>query len=94
MNGLSPWFYYLCLTCLTAMFFSGVLVLYRLRIGPAAPDRAIALDTLATIFMGVICILSILWQSVLFFDAVWLLTLVGFLGSAAVARYLEKGRVF
>lgn len=94
MYEMSPWFYYVCMTCLAAMIVSGVMVLYRLRIGPAASDRAIALDCLATCFMGIICILSIVWQSILFFDAVWLLTLVGFMGSAAVARYLEKGRVF
>jgi multisubunit Na+/H+ antiporter MnhF subunit len=34
------------------------------------------------------------WGSDLYFDAVWILTLVGYLGSVAIARYLEKGRLF
>jgi multisubunit Na+/H+ antiporter MnhF subunit len=34
------------------------------------------------------------WNSIVYFDAVWILTLVGFLGSAAIARYIERGRVF
>jgi len=30
----------------------------------------------------------------LYFDAVWILTLVAYLGSAAIALYLERGRIF
>ena len=80
--------------CLIAMFVSGALCMYRLMIGPRAADRIIALDALGVAFMGIICILCIEWNSSLYFDAIWILTLVGFLGSAAVARYLEQGRVF
>ena len=57
-------------------------------------DRAIALDTLTMVFIGIVSILCIVWNSTLYFDAVWILTLVGYLGSAAIALYLEKGRIF
>lgn len=80
--------------CLVTLLTSGVLCLYRLAIGPKAADRAVAFDTLAMVFIGVICVLSIGWGSTLYFDAVWILTLVGFLGSAAIAKYLEVGRIF
>jgi multisubunit Na+/H+ antiporter MnhF subunit len=45
-------------------------------------------------FIGIVCILCIVWDSDLYFDAVWVLTLVAFIGSVAIARYLEKGRIF
>ncbi len=80
--------------CLAVLFFSALLVLFRMVIGPRAADRAVAFDVLAAILIGVICILTIMWNSALYFDAVWILTLVGFLGTAAMARYLERGRVF
>lgn len=80
--------------CLVALFVSGALCLYRVVIGPSAADRAVALDTLTMVFIGVVCVLCMIWQSDLYFDAVWLLTLVGYLGSVAIARYLEKGRIF
>ena len=80
--------------CLATLFVSGILCLYRMLIGPKAADRAVAFDALAAVFIGIICVLCIRWNSVLYFDAVWILMLVGFLGSAAIARYLEKGRVF
>ena len=80
--------------CLATLLLSGILCLYRMWIGPKAADRAVAFDSLAAVFICVICVLCIQWNSVLDFDAVWFLMLVGFLGSAAIAMYLEKGRVF
>jgi multisubunit Na+/H+ antiporter MnhF subunit len=91
---MSPFLAVILKLCLAALLASGVLCLYRMRIGPKAADRAIAFDTLAAVFICVICVLCIQWNSVLYFDAVWILMLVGFLGSAAIAKYLEKGRVF
>ncbi len=91
---MSPFLYVVSVICLTALLISAVMSLYRMIIGPKAVDRAVAFDTLAMIFIGIICVLSIRWQSALYFDAVWILTLVGFLGSASIARYLERGRLF
>jgi multisubunit Na+/H+ antiporter MnhF subunit len=80
--------------CLAALLVSGMLCLYRMLIGPKGADRAVAFDTLAAVFIGVICVVCIRWNSALYFDAVWILMLVGFLGSAAIARYLQEGRIF
>jgi multisubunit Na+/H+ antiporter MnhF subunit len=79
---------------LAALFAGAGLCVLRILIGPSAADRAIALDTLTMVFIGIICILCMVWSSDLYFDAVWILTLVGYLGSVAIARYLEKGRIF
>ncbi len=91
---MSPFLTVVCLACLAVLLLSGALTMVRLTIGPQAADRAIALDTITMMFIGVICLLCMLWNSDIYFDAVWILTLVGFLGSAAVARYLERGRLF
>jgi multisubunit Na+/H+ antiporter MnhF subunit len=63
-------------------------------IGPRAADRALALDTLTSVVVGMICLFCMRWGSTLYFDAVWILTLVGFLGSSAIAKYLARGRLF
>jgi multisubunit Na+/H+ antiporter MnhF subunit len=73
---------------------SAALAIVRLAIGPRAADRAIALDTITMVFIGIICVLCMLWRSAIHFEAVWILTLVGFLSSAAVGRYIEQGRLF
>ncbi len=91
---MSGFFFALCLLCLVAHLIAAGLCLYRLERGPDAADRAVALDTLTMVFIGVVCIFCLLWDSVLYFDVVWIVTLVGFLGSTAIARYLEKGRIF
>ncbi|HSB68534.1 MAG TPA: monovalent cation/H+ antiporter complex subunit F [Candidatus Methylomirabilis sp.] len=91
---MSPFLAAVLKLCLSALLLSGIMCLYRMIIGPKAADRAVAFDTLAMIFIGIICVLCIQWDSALYFDAVWILMLVGFLGSASIAKYLEKGRVF
>ncbi|MFM8411298.1 MAG: monovalent cation/H+ antiporter complex subunit F [Alphaproteobacteria bacterium] len=91
---MSPWFAWVTQICLFGLFLAAILCLYRIVVGPGAADRAVAFDTLSAIVIGMICLLRILWKSSLYFDAVWILTLVGFLGSAAIARYLARGRLF
>jgi multisubunit Na+/H+ antiporter MnhF subunit len=91
---LSPFLMTVCTICLAALLAAGGMCMYRIIVGPRAGDRAVAFDVLAMSFMGIICVLCITWNSSLYFDAVWILTLVGFLGSAAIAKYLERGRVF
>jgi multisubunit Na+/H+ antiporter MnhF subunit len=91
---MSPFLHAVCVLCLVGLLVSAALSLIRLVIGPRAADRAIALDTITIVFIGVICLLCVVWDSDIYFDAVWILTLVGFLGSVAIARYLERGRIF
>lgn len=91
---ISPWFEVVCYICLAAMFATAAMCLYRIVIGPSPADRAIALDLLAISFIGIVCLLCVIWGNAWYFDAVPILTLVGFIGSVAIARYLEKGKVF
>lgn len=91
---LTPFLTQVCGFCLAVLLAAGGLAMYRLMIGPKAGDRAVAFDTISMVFISFICVVCIRWQSAVYFDAVWILTLVGFLGTAAMARYLERGRVF
>lgn len=91
---MSPFLAAVLKLCLAALLVSGGMCLYRMIIGPRAADRAVAFDTLAMIFLCIICVLCVQWNSALYFDAVWILMLVGFLGSASIAKYLEKGKIF
>jgi multisubunit Na+/H+ antiporter MnhF subunit len=80
--------------CLFGLFVAAGLCLYRVVVGPSAADRAIGLDALVMVSVGMVCVLCVLWRSTLYFDAVWILTLVGFIGTAAIARFLARGRIF
>jgi len=91
---MSDWLQWVMMICMGALLVTGALCLYRIVIGPRAGDRAVGLDTMAMVFVGVITIGCMLEGTSLYFDAVWILTLVGFIGTAAIAKYLERGKVF
>jgi len=91
---MSAWLGLVTDLCLLLLFVSGTLCMYRVVVGPGAADRAVAFDTLSSVLIGMICLLCMRWNSTLYFDAVWILTLVGFLGSSAIAKYLARGRIF
>ena len=91
---MSPWLAVTTDVCLTLLFVSAALCVYRLVVGPGAADRAVAFDALSSVLIGMICLVCMRWNSTLYFDAVWILTLVGFLGSSAIAKYLARGRIF
>jgi len=85
---------YVASACLAVLFASALVCVYRIAIGPGLADRAVALDVLTLVFIGIICLLCMLWSSTLYFDAVWIVTLIGFLGTVAVARYMIHGQIF
>jgi len=67
---------------------------YRLVVGPTAADRVVALDGAATVAVALILTLSIKLDSSLFFDAVLVVALLGFVGTVALARSLDRGDLF
>ena len=70
-----------------------LLCLIRLIIGPSIVDRLLALDTL---FLNAICliiILGIYWVSTSLFVGALLVAMLGFVSTAALARYFTSGHV-
>ena len=57
-----------------------ILCLSRMLKGPTAPDRAVAVDTTATIF-----------ERYVYLDVALVYAVLTFIGSVAIARFLEKG---
>ena len=79
--------------CITAVTDSMLLCLIRLIIGPSIVDRLLALDTL---FLNAIClivILGIYWASTSLFEGALLVAMLGFVSTAALARYFTTGHV-
>ncbi len=67
--------------------------LARLLIGPGAQDRITALDCLYVNGMLMMLVLGIVYASNVYFEAALLLALFGFVGSAAMAKFLLRGEV-
>ena len=68
-----------------------VLLMHRIISGPSNADRAVALDAIGINLMGVAALLSILLLTSKLNDVVLLIAILSFLGTVAIAKYLEKG---
>lgn len=78
---------------LIAMTISMLLCLIRLIIGPSVIDRLLALDTLFLNATGLIVLLGIYWVSTNMFEGALLVAMLGFVSTAALARYFTTGHV-
>ena len=67
------------------------LSLLRLVRGPTLPDRVVALELVATIFVGVVAVNAIGSREPVYLDVAIVLALVGFLGAIAFARFISQG---
>ncbi|MEE4311581.1 MAG: monovalent cation/H+ antiporter complex subunit F [candidate division KSB1 bacterium] len=80
-----------------AAFFSMFLIVLsliitfiRLVLGPSLPDRVVALDLITMLTVGFIIAYIILTREVVYLIVVMVVALIAFLGTVAIARYLEK----
>lgn len=90
MSSLLSGAIYFTLGCYTLAM---ALALVRLLRGPAAQDRVLALDFITVNGMLVVLVLAIRYASQMYFEAALLLALFGFVGSAAMAKFLLRGEV-
>ncbi|WP_216936670.1 MULTISPECIES: K+/H+ antiporter subunit F [unclassified Acinetobacter] len=84
---------YALMICLGAITVSMLLCLIRLIIGPSIVDRLLALDTLFLNATCLIVILGIYWSSTFLFEEALLVAMLGFVSTAALARYFTTGHV-
>ena len=66
-----------------------LLSLLRLLLGPAAPDRVVAADTLSVIATSGLVVLAALFASPLYLDVALIYGTLAFVGVVAIARAIE-----
>jgi multicomponent K+:H+ antiporter subunit F len=72
---------------------AAALSLWRLLKGPSAPDRILALDTLAINAIALLVLFGIHQGSNLYFEAALLIALMGFVGTVSLCKYLLRGDI-
>jgi multicomponent Na+:H+ antiporter subunit F len=72
----------LCLTVL--MGFAAV----RLVLGPTAPDRVIALDTVNTLVIASMILLGVVFSEIIFVDVAIVYGLLSFVSTLYIAKYI------
>ncbi|WP_040980260.1 Na(+)/H(+) antiporter subunit F1 [Oceanobacillus jeddahense] len=78
---------------LSALSVALVLLFIRVMIGPSTQDRILALDAIGVLLVGFIGILMILQDTSVFSDIVLVLTILGFVGTLTLSKFLERGVV-
>ena len=63
--------------------------LYRIGLGPTAPDRTVAIDILGVILVGFCALLSLLTGRDFYLSVAIAWALLSFIGTIALAKYLE-----
>jgi multicomponent K+:H+ antiporter subunit F len=67
--------------------------IWRLARGPSMPDRILALDTLAINTIALIMLTDIKLSSTVYFEAALLIAMMGFVGTAALCKFLLSGDI-
>jgi multicomponent Na+:H+ antiporter subunit F len=62
----------------------------RLVRGPTLPDRVVAMDLVGVLVLGTIVVEAAATDERAFLDAAVVIALIGFVGTVAYARYIEK----
>ena len=70
-----------------------LLCVARLLRGPHLADRAMAVDTLTTHLMALVILFMLRGESLLLFDGVLVLALLGFLTTVAFSQYILRPHV-
>lgn len=78
--------------CAAMLAVAAVLVLIRMTLGPTILDRIISLDVIVAVTVGGIALEAILNQHSDTLPILVVLSLVGFIGSASVARFAAGPR--
>jgi multisubunit Na+/H+ antiporter MnhF subunit len=66
-------------------------MMYRVIKGPHVLDRVMCIDAITLVVICLIAVWKIAIGTTYFFDAVLVLTIVGFVTTVALAKYLENG---
>jgi len=75
-----------------AVMSGGVFLCFlRMLKGPTPSDRAVALDTLSTVTTALLVLLGYIFGRKVYLDVSLVYAVLTFVGSVAIARFLEKG---
>ncbi len=76
------------------MTLSLIPCMYRILVGPTVADRIVGLDAMTLVMVVTLGVYSYAMDSPFFLDAALVLSIITFVGTIAIAKYLDKGEVF
>lgn len=79
---------------LVVIMISILLFLVRIFIGPSISDRIMGLDALGVTLVGFIGVVMILQDTIAYSDVILVLSILSFVGTIAMTKFIERGAVF
>ena len=76
-----------------AFVMAMLLNLWRLLVGPALPDRILALDTLYINALALLVLLGIALDTPLYFEVALLIALLGFVSTVVLSKFVTRGDI-
>lgn len=77
------------LEVLIIIFIACIICALRAALGPTAPDRVVAIDALVALMVGALVLLGIYYRAPIYLDVALVYAFIAFLGTLAIAKYLE-----
>lgn len=77
---------------LVALTIAFIICLWRLIKGPTLVDRGLATDTIALQVVGLAILITIRLRSLVYFDAVLIVAILGFASTVAFAQFIGRRR--
>jgi len=77
---------------IVAVAVAFVMCLWRLLRGPTLADRSLGGDTLSMQVVGLAILLTIRMRTLMFFDAVLIISILGFASTLAFAQFIARRR--
>ena len=68
--------------------------LVRLIKGPTTADRVVAVDASSAVGMSLVGVMSVIFNSVSYLDSIMLISIISFVSSVSISRFIGEGRVF
>lgn len=78
------------LTALVLLAIALLGCIYRLLRGPSLSDRIASLDTLGICTLALIAVVSLKFKTQAYFDVILVIGILTFIGTVALARYIER----
>jgi multicomponent Na+:H+ antiporter subunit F len=74
---------------LGALGVASIICAIRAVLGPTIPDRMVAIDTLTVIVVLILVLLGVYYRASIYLDIALIYAFLNFLGTIALAKYLE-----
>jgi len=78
---------------IAALATACLICLVRAGLGPTAPDRVVAIDALTSLLVAALVLLGVWYRAPIYLDVALVYAFLAFLGTLAVAKYLEGRRL-